>query len=78
MNKSSDAKGSVRVCVPELLERRGETAKDLLYGARLAPGTAYRLAEGQAESISLEVLARLCGYFQVGVGEILKYDPPAE
>lgn len=72
--------GTVRLMVPELLRERGQTASDLMYGARLAPATAYRLAEGEksTERISFKVLASLCSYFGVGVSEILVYVPGNE
>lgn len=67
--------GTVRVKVPELLAERELTAADLMYGARLSPSTAYRLADGKAERISFDVLASLCAFFGVGIAEILEYKP---
>ena len=67
--------GTIRVKVPELLKERKQDARDLLYGARLAPATAYRLAEGKGEGISFEMLASLCNFFKVNVSDILEYVP---
>jgi DNA-binding Xre family transcriptional regulator len=67
--------GTVRIMVPELLKRRGQSASDLMYGARIAQGTAYRLAAGEAEAISFDVLGSLCAYFGVPIGEVLVYVP---
>jgi len=70
--------GTIRMKVPELLKAQGKTASDLMYGARLAPATAYRLADGRADGMSFSVLVNLCAYFGVGVSEILEYVPEAE
>jgi len=70
--------GTIRVRVPELLKERQQTASDLMYGAHLAPATAYRLAKGEAESISFNVLASLCTFFNVDVSRVLEYVPDEE
>jgi DNA-binding Xre family transcriptional regulator len=70
--------GTVRVKVPDLLAQRNMSTPDLMFGARLAAATAYRLADGDAERISFDVLARLCAFFNVGIGEILEYVPPPQ
>ncbi len=67
--------GTIRIAVPELLKKRGLTASDLMYGARIAQGTAYRLADGKAEGISWDVLASLCTFFDVSVGDLLIHVP---
>ena len=74
----TEMKGTVIVKVPQLLADRKENATDLLYGARIAPATAYRLAEGKAKRISFDVLASLCNYFGVGIGQIIEYVPGEE
>ncbi len=71
----TDMKGTIIVKVPQLLEQRRESAADLMYGARLAQGTAYRLAKGKADGISFDVLAALCTYFGVNISDILEYIP---
>ena len=68
-------KGAIRFKLPKLLRERGLTASDLMYGARLAPGTAYRLAKGNAEAISFDVLVALCNFLSVGVDDLLEYVP---
>jgi DNA-binding Xre family transcriptional regulator len=67
--------GGIKVRVPELLEERDMNTSDLMYGARLAQGTAYRLADGDAEAMTFDVLISLCNFFGVGVGDILENDP---
>lgn len=67
--------GTIKLKVPQLLEERNLSPMDLLYGARLAPATAYRLAEGKGDRITFNVLIKLCGYFNVAVGDILEYEP---
>lgn len=66
-------KGTIIVKVPRLLSQRDLSSADLMYGARLAQATAYRLADGKAERISFDVLISLCDFFGVGVGDILEY-----
>lgn len=70
--------GKIRVMVPQLMRDRGISPMDLLYGARLAPGTAYTLADDERSqdltSMSFDVLVKLCKFFDVGVSDILKYD----
>lgn len=69
----SQMSGTIIIKVPELLKERKQSTMDLMYGARLAPGTAYRLADGKADAITFDVLSSLCQFFDVGVGEILEY-----
>lgn len=71
--KTTKNKGSIVVKVPELLQQRDLSRSDLLYGARLAPATAYRLADGDAEAMTFDVLISLCNFFGVGVGDILEF-----
>lgn len=73
---------TIRVCVPQILRERGLTANDLMYGARLAPGTAYKLASEEEVSdltgISFDVLLRVCKYLNVGISDVLKADSPGD
>ena len=73
MNIIKESKGVIIVKVPKLLEERELTGIDLMYGARLAPATAYRLADGKAERMSFDVLISLCAFFGVGVGDVLEF-----
>ena len=70
--------GKVINMIPQLLKDRGLDAADLLYGARLAPGTAYALVDPDKppKSIYFAVMARVCEFLDVGPGDILKYIPP--
>ena len=65
----------IRIRVPELLNERGWTAMDLVRKANIATATAYRLANGEADAITLDVLERLCQAFGVDVGELLVKEP---
>jgi DNA-binding Xre family transcriptional regulator len=66
----------IRIMVPDLLKERNLTPGDLMYGTRLAPGTAYTLADAEKTkkmtAISFDVLQKLCKFFDVGPGDILK------
>lgn len=63
--------------VPRLLKEQEKSVPDLMYGARLAAGTAYSWADenSQPSSIDTRTLAKLCEFFGVSVGEILEYAP---
>jgi len=67
-------RGSVRLIVPDILKQRGLSTLDMMYGARISQGTAYHLARGDAERISFNVLKKLCMYFNLEPGDLLKYD----
>ena len=73
-------KGKIVNNIPSLLKERDLSVRDLMFGARLAAGTAYDLADPEKETkaIYFEVLARLCDFFEVGVGEIFEYVPERE
>lgn len=68
----------IRVMVPQLMQERGIRPMDLIYGARIAPGTAYTLSDVEKSqkmtAISFDVLTRLCLFFKVTPNEILKFD----
>jgi DNA-binding Xre family transcriptional regulator len=71
MNKNNRPnQKKLRLIVPELLKQRGVNPQDLMWGARIAQGTAYHLANGKAERISFDVLSALCSYFECGVGDL--------
>ena len=67
--------GMIEIKIPRLLKERKLTATDLMYGARVAPGTAYKLASEEECSkmtgISFDVLFRVCKYLEVDIGEVL-------
>lgn len=72
----------IRIKVPQLLEERGLTPMDLMYGARLSPSTAYALADidksEKLKAMSFDVLARLCQYLNAGVQDILELQDNGE
>lgn len=69
------APGTLKIRVPELLEERKWNPMDLVRRANIATGTAYRLANGDADAITMDVLDRLCEAFGVDVGDIIVRDP---
>lgn len=68
----------IKLKVPELMKKKGTTPTDLMRKANIAYGTALRLAKGEAEAISFEVLDNLCAYFDVRVQDVLEYIPNKE
>ena len=69
--------GKVVNHVPRLLKERNLSVPDLMFGARLAAGTAYSWAdeENPPKRIDLPTLARICDFMKVGVEDILEYIP---
>lgn len=67
----------VRLCVHELMRRRGITAYALSKGADLPYPTAYRLSRtgGRFGRLHAETLDRLCRYFDVQPGQLLVWSP---
>lgn len=69
---------TIHIMVPQLLKERGLSPGDLMYGARLSPKTAYVLVDEEKcknlTSISFDVLTRLCQFFNVEPGDILKLE----
>jgi DNA-binding Xre family transcriptional regulator len=63
----------IKVKVPELLNSKGWNATDLMRKANIAYGTALRLAKGEAEAISFDVLEAICKLFDVSVADVLEY-----
>lgn len=72
----------IRMRIPQILKERGLTAADLMYGARIAPGTAYKLASEEnakvVTGISFDVLLKVCRYLDVSISEILQIEEIAE
>lgn len=63
--------------VPRLLKERNLSVQDLMFGARLAANTAYRWADESTlpELIDLKLLAKVCEFLGVGVGDIFEFVP---
>lgn len=59
--------------ISELLGRRRESITDLARGAGISYAAAHALYHGTTRAISLDVLDKLCGYFDVQPGDLLFY-----
>lgn len=68
----------IRLRVPELLRERGWGPMDLVRKLEFAPATAYRLARGEAEAVSMDTLNRLCDGFGVTLDELLVREEEVE
>jgi DNA-binding Xre family transcriptional regulator len=70
---------NIKIRVPGLLRERNITPYRLMKDCKIAPGTAYRLANEEKNDeitgMSFDMLASLCQFFGVGVGEILEFTP---
>lgn len=56
-------KDMVKLHVKELMQEAQITPSELMHGARLAQGTAYRLADNRAQAVTFDVLDSLAAYF---------------
>ncbi len=63
--------------VPRLLQERSLNAQDLMFGARLAPSTAYSWAneKNPPSRVDLDILAKICDFLGVGISDVLEYKP---
>jgi len=70
--------GTIRIKVPQLLKERNLNTLDLMYGARIASGTAYALSSEEKSakltSLNFDTLVKLCVFFDVGITDILELD----
>ena len=67
----------IKIKIPELAKKKGWNATDLMRKGNIAYGTALRLARGEGDGITFEVLESLCKLFEVRVEDILEYIPNA-
>lgn len=51
------------------------TLKNVSDATGIARAALNRIELGQTERIDFDTLVRLCAFYEVGVGEILEYDP---
>ena len=65
----------IKVKVPELMNKKGLNAADLMRKANIAYGTALRLSKGEGDAITFEVLESLCKLFDARVQDVLEYIP---
>ena len=67
----------VRLVVHQLMARRGITAYALSRGTQLSYPSAYRLSRpsGQFGRLHADTLDKLCVFFDVSPGALLKWSP---
>ena len=63
-----------RIRVPELLQERGWGPMVLVRRFGFAPATAYRLARGEADAVTMDTIERLCSGFEITVAELFEVD----
>lgn len=71
----------IRFKIKELMEARGTTPTELMRGANISYTMAHKFRnydqsdpKKSNDSISFEVLDKLCEFFGVEVGELLEYE----
>ena len=65
----------IKLRIPDLLAEKGWTAYRLAKAAQLPFGTAYKLAEGSGDSISLSVMEKVCAALKCGPGDLFEMTP---
>ncbi len=67
--------GSVRIKIAELLEDRQMTVGVFAENAGIHYNTALALKRGVLTRLDLDTLARICAAFEIGVSDVLEYEP---
>lgn len=64
----------IRVCLEEVLKKRGMTSKKLCKLVEITEANLSVLRSGKAKGVRFHTINRICYYLQCDVGDILKFD----
>lgn len=64
----------IRVCLEEVLKKRGMTSKELCRLVNITEANFSVLRSGKARGVRFHTINRICYYLQCDVGDILKFD----
>ena len=64
----------IRVCLEEVLRKRGMTSKELCGLVDITEANLSVLRSGKAKGVRFHTINRICYYLQCDVGDILKFD----
>lgn len=64
----------IRVCLEEVLKKRGMTSKELCRLVNITEANLSVLRSGKARGVRFHTINRICYYLQCDVGDILKFD----
>ena len=65
---------AIKVCLEEVLKRRGMTSKELCSLVNITEANLSVLRSGKAKGVRLHTINRICYFLQCDVGDILKFD----
>jgi DNA-binding Xre family transcriptional regulator len=65
--------GQIKNHIPEIVDQRGMSIKDLERKTGLAYGTVWRLCSGDVEAVTMATLGALCKALNVKVGDLFEY-----
>lgn len=64
----------IRVCLEEVLKKRGMTSKELCRLVHITEANLSVLRSGKAKGVRFHTINRICYFLQCDVGDILKFD----
>ena len=65
---------AIKVCLEEILKRRGMTSKELCSLVNITEANFSVLRSGKAKGVRFHTINRICYFLQCDVGDILKFD----
>ena len=65
---------AIKVCLEEVLKRRGMTSKELCSLVNITEANLSVLRSGKAKGVRVHTINRICYFLQCDVGDILKFD----
>ena len=65
---------AIKVCLEEVLKRRGMTSKELCSLVNITEANLSVLRSGKAKGVRFHTINRICYFLQCGVGDIRKVD----
>lgn len=65
---------AIRVCLEDVLKRRGMTSKELCAKVGVTEANLSILRSGKAKGVRFGTINRICYFLECDVGDILKFD----
>ena len=65
---------AIKVCLGEILKKRGMTSKELCRLVNITEANLSVLRSGKAKGVRFHTINRICYFLQCDVGDILKFD----
>ena len=65
---------AIRVCLEDVLKKRGMTSKELAAKVGITEANLSILRTGKAKGVRFATINKICFYLNCDVGDILKFD----